>query len=349
MTAGMASRPAEREALGEFLAVATTSPSALLIDGEAGIGKTTVWLAGLEQARHRGFQVLAARAVAAESVLAYASLADLLTGVDQDTWADLPEPQRIAIDRLLLREQTADAVTDQRAVAAAFLSVIDRLTDYGPLLLAIDDLQWLDPSSQHVLAFAARRLSGPVGLLATVRTESESSGATAWLQLPRPDAVQRISVRPLSSRALPTVVRDALDRPVPRAAMARIHQVSAGNPFYAIELARAYADTVGETLPGTLAALVHTRIGSLDPAVHDVLLAAACLATPTVEQVGNAAATDQDRAIELLEAAERHGIIAIEGNRVRFTHPLLATGVYAHASPTQRRLMHRRLAGVVDE
>src|SRR6187200_2494505 len=96
MTAGLASRPAEEEALGAFLAAATNSPSALLVDGEAGIGKTTVWLAGLKQAREHGFRVLSAHAVSAESVLAYASLADLLTDVDQDIWADLPESQRIA-------------------------------------------------------------------------------------------------------------------------------------------------------------------------------------------------------------------------------------------------------------
>ena len=75
MTAGLASRPAEEEALGAFLAAATNSPSALLVDGEAGIGKTTVWLAGLKQAREHGFRVLSAHAVSAESVLAYASLA----------------------------------------------------------------------------------------------------------------------------------------------------------------------------------------------------------------------------------------------------------------------------------
>jgi DNA-binding CsgD family transcriptional regulator len=349
MTAGMASRPAEEEALGEFLAAATISPSALLVDGEAGIGKTTVWLAGLEQAREHGFRVLSARAVSAESVLAYASLADLLTDVDRDIWADLPEPQRVAVDRVLLREQTADGVTDQRAVSAAFLSVVDRLSDHGPLLLAIDDLQWLDPSTQHVLAFAARRLSGPVGLLATVRTGHDSSGSISWLHLPRPDTVHRISVRPLASRALHTVVKDELGHPIPRAAMARIHQISAGNPFYAIELARALTESVDEVLPGTLAELVRARIGSLDPAVHDVLLAAACLATPTVELVGEATTADHDRLIELLEAAERHGIVSIEGNRIRFTHPLLAGGVYTDASPTERKLMHRRLAGVVVE
>ncbi len=345
----MASRPPEEEALREFLDSASTAPSALLLDGEAGIGKTTVWLAGLKRARDRGFRVLSARAVNAQSMLAYAPLADLLTGLDPDTWADLPDPQRIAVDRVLRREQGADAVTDQRAVAAAFLSVVDRLADRGPLLLAIDDLQWLDPSTVHVIGFAARRLSGAVGVLATVRIEPDSGDATSWLQLPRPDALHRIAVRPLPSRALHAVVSEVLDRSIPRAAMARIHQMSAGNPFYAIELGRALLESAGEILPPTLAELVRARIGSLDPAVHDVLLAAASLAAPTVELVGAAVAVDHDRLIELLETAERHGIIAIEGNRIRFTHPLLASGVYADASPTQRREMHRRLAGVVDE
>ena len=349
MTRGMASRPSEEEALSEFLDCASSAPSALLVDGEAGIGKTTVWLAGLERARDRGFRVLSARVAHAESMLAYAPLADLLTGLDPDIWADLPGPQRIAVDQVLRREQAGDAVTDQRAVAAAFLSVVDRLAHHGPVLLAIDDLQWLDPSTVHVIGFATRRLSGAVGLLATVRTEPDGGDATSWVQLPRPDAIHRIAVRPLSSRALHAIVNDALDRSISRAAMARIHQVSAGNPFYAIELARALVDSAGDVLPATLAELVRVRIGSLDPAEHDVLLAAACVGSPTVELVGAATATDHDQLLELLDAAERHGIIFIEGNRIRFAHPLLASGVYTDASPTQRRLMHRRLADVVDE
>jgi DNA-binding CsgD family transcriptional regulator/tetratricopeptide (TPR) repeat protein len=345
----LASRPSEEEALSEFLHSASSAPSALLVDGEAGIGKTTVWLAGLQRARDRGFRVLPARAANAQSVLAYAPLADLLTGLDPDTWADLPDPQRIAVDRVLRREHAVDAVTDQRAVAAAFLSVVDRLANNGPVLLAIDDMQWLDPSTVHVIGFAARRLSGAVGLLATVRTEPDSGDSTSWLQLPRPDAIRRIAVRPLPSRALHTILTDVLDRSIPRAAIARIHQVSAGNPFYAIELGRALLESAGEILPATLAELVRARIGSLDPAEHDVLLAAACLASPTVELVGEATDIDHDQLIELLEAAERHGIIFIEGNRIRFAHPLLASGVYTDASPTQRRLTHRRLADVVDE
>ena len=135
-----------------------------MVEGEAGIGKTTLWLAGVEQARERGFRVLSAQPAAAESVQAYASLADLLS-IDPAAWAELPEPQRRAIDQVLLRTESDTPATDQRAVAAAFLSVIKRLADDSPVLLAIDDLQWLDPSSVHVLSFAVRRLTGPVGVL----------------------------------------------------------------------------------------------------------------------------------------------------------------------------------------
>src|SRR4051812_30545010 len=192
----MASRPAEEHALGEFLAAAATAPSALVVDGEAGIGKTTLLRAGLARASDRGFPLLSARAVEAATVLADAALAALLSDVESDTWGDLPNPQRVAIDRVLLRDQAADAVTDQRAVAAAFLSVVDRLTDSGPVLLAIDDLQWLDPSSVNVISYAARRLSGPAGLVATVPTGPPSSGTPSYMPPPRPDAIQRTPFHP---------------------------------------------------------------------------------------------------------------------------------------------------------
>src|SRR5690349_12322777 len=87
------SRPMERRTVDDFLASATVEPSALLIEGEPGIGKTTLWLAAVEQAKNRGFRVLYARAAAAESVLAYTALADLLDDIDAGAWADLPGPQ----------------------------------------------------------------------------------------------------------------------------------------------------------------------------------------------------------------------------------------------------------------
>ncbi|PXX08795.1 regulatory LuxR family protein [Mycolicibacterium moriokaense] len=337
--------------MGGFLDSAASQPSALLIEGEPGIGKTTLWLAAHELARERGFRVLSARAAAAESVLAYTALADLLDGVPAAAWAGLPDPQRSAVDQVLLRTDNGPA-TDQRAVAAAFLSVVEYLADDGPLLVAIDDLQWIDPSSTHVVAFAARRLSGPVGILGSVRTDAVSGTAGAWLQMPRPDAVNRIRLSPLGIQDLHAAVSTRLRQPFSRPAMGRIHALSGGNPFYAIELARAIAESapgVETSLPRTLAEVVRARIGSLDPNVHDALLAASCMASPTVELVSSATIGDDDMLVELLETAESRGIIAIDGNRIHFAHPLLARGVYTEAAPAQRRTMHRRLADIVDE
>ncbi|MGV0793333.1 ATP-binding protein [Mycolicibacterium sp. XJ1819] len=349
MSAGLASRPREQAAVAEFLDTAVRGPSALLIEGVAGIGKTTLWLATLDEARARGFQVLSTRAAEAESVLAYGALADMLCGVDPAAVGELPKPQRAAMQQMLAAGTSSGPPTDQRAVAAAFLSIVQGFAADGPVLLAVDDLQWLDPSSAHVLGYAARRLSGPVGVLGAVRTDDEGGDTVSWLQLRRPDAVHRIAMRPLSSRALLTVVAERLGRPVSRTKMARILEVSGGNPFYAIELARAAETSSDGLLPNSLAELVRARIEGLGPEVQEALLAAACLATPSVELVEDALGSGHDRVVESLEAAEHQGVIAIEGNRVRFTHPLLAAGVYTNASETQRRSMHRRLADVVDE
>ncbi|KUH93636.1 LuxR family transcriptional regulator [Mycolicibacterium acapulense] len=347
----MIGQSTHQHAVAAFLDAMALGPSALLIDGEPGIGKTTLWLAAVEQAQQRGFHVLSTRPAAAESVLAYTALADLLEEADTRAWADLPTPQLLAVDQVLLRADN-DAVTDQRAVAAAFLSVVERLSEDRPVLLAIDDLQWLDPSSKHVIAFAVRRLTGRTGLLASLRTESDDRAVDDWLQLSRPDAVNRIRLRPLNVQDLHQAVSTRLRRPFSRPTIGRIHQVSGGNPFYAIELARSLderAPGIDASLPRTLTDVVRTRLGSLDTDVHDALLAASCLAAPTVELVSKATTNDEDRLVELLEIAESKGIIAIDGNRIRFAHPLLASGVYTEASPGRRRSMHRRLAEIVDE
>lgn len=346
----MTSRPAQTATISSFLASSSAEPSALLIEGEPGIGKTTLWLAAVERARERGFRILAARAAAAESVLAYTVLADLFDDVDAALWPELPEPQRVAVDQVLLRADHGTP-TDQRAVAAAFLSVIERLSDNGPVLLAIDDVQWLDASTTHVVAFAARRLSGPVGVLGSVRTHDGGASA-AWLQMSRPDAVNRLRLHPMGIQDLHTAVSARLHRSFSRPTIGRIHEISGGNPFYAIELARTIDERVPgveTTLPRTLAELVRARIGKLDPDVGEAMLAASCMSTPTVELVSKATISDDDRVVELLELAEGKGIISIDGNRIHFAHPLLARGVYTEATPAERRAMHRRLADIVDE
>jgi DNA-binding CsgD family transcriptional regulator len=343
------SREVESRAVDEFLASVSSGPSALVVEGAAGIGKTTVWLAALERARELGFHVLSTRAVQTESVLAYGSLAAMLEALDDAEFAALPPPQRLAIDRVLLRVDSDGPMTDQRAVVAAFRSVVERLAERSPMLVAIDDLQWLDPPSRQIIASVAKRLSGPIGVLAAVRDEPDSEGFGSLFELRHPDRIRHVRVRPLSLGALHAVLSERLGRSFSRPTIRRIQEFSGGNPFYALELGRAMGDEAwrdGTALPNTLADLVRARLASLTAGSRKALLAAACLATATVELI--ARATDSD-VVAVLDEAESKGIVQIDGHRVNFTHPLLTRGVYTDASPVDRRAMHRRLGEIVEE
>lgn len=324
-------------------------PSALVIEGEAGIGKTTLWLAACEKARARGDHVATTRPSEAESVLAYAGIADLLGDVDTDLIEALPQLQRLAVNRVMLREGAEGPATDQRILAAAVVAVLDALSRDAPVLLAIDDVQWLDNSSRAVVAFVARRLSGRVRILVTERCDPLQGTTTAWLKLSGLDEVARLRLGPVSLGALHALILRKLDRSFSRAAMVRIAEISGGNPFYALELARAMDGqnpTAQAGLPSTLAELVRVRLGRLDGDVRKVLLAVASVAAPTVDLLARVNDATVEHIVELLEGVETDGIIGIEGNRIRFSHPLLARGIYGDATPASRRAMHRALAAI---
>lgn len=337
MSVEIVGRDAELAAVEGFLDSTRDGPAALVLEGDAGIGKTTLWQAAVVRAGERGFRVLAARPGPAEAQLSHASLADLLGGVEQAVLDCLPGPQRRAVDAVLLRGDSLDVATDRRATGAALLSVVERLADDSPVLLAIDDLQWVDTSSAQAVDFTARRLAGRVGVLTAART-----GECARPEVTDPSRVERLPVGPLSLGALHGMLHSRLGRSFPRPTMVRIHQVSGGNPFYAIELARG---TDGATLPRSLTGLLDARIDGVDVAVRAALSTVAALAEPTVNVVRHAVGADADR---LLADAERADLIRLDGHRIRFTHPLLAAACYAAASASDRRATHRRLAAVVD-
>ena len=341
------SRQAEERALAEFMDAVSHRPCALIIEGDPGIGKTTLWRDAVDRARQRGFRVLTSRAALAESVLAYTALADLLSAVDESVWADLPAPQQQGLEAALLLRRDDAEPTDPRAVAAAFVAVIERLAAQGPVMVAIDDLQWLDTSSANVVAFAARRLPNGTAVLCTTRTEQ----AVSRLQLPSPDGVRRIPMQPLTVGELHQVLMLRLGASVPRPMLLRIHEISGGNPFFAVELAREIRTyRITElSLPDSLSDLVSSRISHVGADAEDALLAMASLPDPTVQMVAQATGTTPNRLIELLGAAETHAVVAIDGNRVHFTHPVLAHGVYSGTPPRRRREMHRRLAELVIE
>jgi tetratricopeptide (TPR) repeat protein len=349
MDHGVVCRTGELGAIAEFLTSVCARPSGLTIEGEAGIGKTTLWSAATEQARERGACVLSARAGQAESAMRYAAVADLLSDVESSVLVRLPTLQRAAVDRVLVRGGEDGPETDERTVAAAFLAIVEMLAADAPVLLAVDDIQWLDPSSRAVVTFAARRIKGPVGVLVTERHEPGRLTAMTCLRVGAKNAIGRIHLGPLSFGGLHTLISERLGRSLPRPTMERIAEVSQGNPFYALELALAVngrSPIAQHALPRTLAELVRSRIGDLDGDVRDVLLAAACVTDPTVDLLARAKGITATETVALLEEAESKGIVGIEGHRVRFAHPLLARGVYTDARPSRRRKMHRTLAQV---
>ncbi|MGE2733424.1 LuxR C-terminal-related transcriptional regulator [Mycolicibacterium vaccae] len=336
----------EERAVAELLQRALSRPAALVFEGEAGIGKTTQWLKGLDEARQCGFAVLSARIGQAESVLAYAAVADLLGDLEPEVFDGLPELQRLALDRVLFRAGDDGPPTDQWVVAAGLVSVLEGLAIRAPVLIGIDDVQWLDPSSVAVLTVAVRRLRGRVGILATERREPGEATAQACLQVGA-DGPTRIRLRPCTVSALHAMITDRLGRTLSAPSMTRIAEVSGGNPLFALELARAMDERTPDAdlrMPGTLADLVRIRTGELSGDVRDVLLAAASVAQPTVGLLARACDCTPDHVAACLASAERDGVVVVDDGRVRFTHPLLARGVYAEAPPARRRQMHRVLA-----
>ncbi|MBO0687798.1 MAG: ATP-binding protein, partial [Candidatus Dormibacteraeota bacterium] len=324
MPADLVGRQTEFRAIHRFLDQVGEGPAALLLEGEAGIGKTTLWQAGTAEAHRRGYRVLTSRPGAAEARLSYAGLADLLAGVGRELIKRLPEPQRRGLE-VALMEREPDAVgADVRAIATGLLSLLGILAGEAPVLIAIDDLQWLDRPSGQVVGFAARRLSGPVGILASARTGEETTGAAEAL-LPDSNGTQRLQIGPLSAGPLQELLRERSGSSLTRPALSRVGELSGGNPFFALELARTLAPgstwDAGAGLRGTPADVVGARMEGLETPVREALLAVAALADPSVDVVERA--VDQD-ATTSLEQAEQLDLVEIARGRVRFTHPLLA-------------------------
>jgi ATP/maltotriose-dependent transcriptional regulator MalT len=331
---------------------ADDGPRVMVVEGEAGIGKTTLWTSACDDARGRGSRVMTSRPSEAESVLAYAGVADLLADVGTDVIDALPDLQQLAVNRVLLRADADGPATDQRVVSAAVVAVLDALSADAPVLLAIDDVQWLDTSSKAVVAFVARRLAGRVKILFTERCEPLQGTTTSWLKFGGLDEVEVVRLGPVTLGALHALILRKLDRSFSRAAIVRIVEISGGNPFYALELARAMdgqtpASAAG--LPNTLADLVRVRLGRLDADVRHVLLAVAAVAAPTVDLLARVTDSTPAQVVEVLKGVETDGVISIDGNQVRFAHPLLARGIYGDATPSSRRAMHRALAAIEEQ
>lgn len=346
-------RDVELAALREFLDADRELPAALILDGEAGIGKTTLWHAGIEiaQASH---QILVAPAASSEAEFPFALLSDLLGERAVQALPKLPLPQRRALEVALLLAEPGERVPHPRAIATAFLNVVRLLAVEAPVLVALDDSQWIDLPSRRVLEFLVRRLEGePVALLVARRTEREESPPLGLARAFAEERLTEVRIGPLSLGALHEVLRARLGLTFARPTLRRIAEASGGNPFFALEIARAVSRSgrridAGEPLPipETLDDLVSDRITGLPAETREALLVAALAAAPTVELVGAALPDDP---WECLRPALEAEVIEIDRKQIRFTHPLLASATEARADLGQRRDIHRRLAAVVSE
>jgi DNA-binding CsgD family transcriptional regulator len=321
-------------------------PGVVVLAGEAGIGKTTLWLAGIDSADGRGYRVVSSRPAEAETGLAFAGLADLLGDAAGEVVPGLPPVQRRALEAALLVGESVEA--DERAVAAAFLGALRLLASESPLCLAVDDVQWLDAASLAALRFALARLEGePVAALLAVR-----GSVPDWLRRALPEErLRTVEVGGLSVGAIHELLRTRLGATFPRPTLIRLWETSGGNPFFALELAGALQRrggtlAAGEELPipSNLGELLHERVDGLGGAAFEVARAVAALAEPTVPVVEYAVGRRFDAGLAEALAAR---ILELDGERLRFTHPLLGSAVAARQTPARRRSLHARLAEIV--
>jgi DNA-binding CsgD family transcriptional regulator len=342
----MFGRDRELDAGGRFLKSIAHGSACLVLDGEAGIGKTTIWRELVARAAASGYRVLSCRPAATEVTLSFAGLTDLLSEIDPSLLSDLPSPQRHALDVALLQAAPGAGPLEPRAVFAGFCSALFALAADGPLLVAVDDLQWLDRPTQAALEFAMRRVRNhPVGFLCAMRSGANSNVAPGLDRLLAESGAERAELGPLSVGALHQLVLERLDRALPRPTVVRLATAARGNPFYALEIAREllrggrYAASEPFPVPDDLSVLLAERIERLPPATQEQLLLVASLAIAPLAIL--------DR--ESLEPAEEAGLIEIAGRTASFTHPLFSAAVYGSATAIRRQELHRRLARLVSD
>jgi DNA-binding CsgD family transcriptional regulator len=313
---------------------------ALVIHGEAGIGKTALLSYAVESAAD--IRVLQAAGVESEMELAFAALhqlcAPLLGSMEQ-----LPPPQRDALEVAFGR--TVGPAPDRFLVGLAVLTLISGAAEERPLLCVVDDAQWLDDVSAKTLAFIARRLlAEPVGLLVAARAPPEDFQGLPELQL--------LGLGNADARAL---LRSAVVFRLDERVSDRIVVETRGNPLALLELPRGLSveqlaggfgllDAPRQALPTRLEQSFQRRVEATPAAARLLLLVAAAEPVGDPLVVWRAAAR---LGIDVADADATDGLLTIEES-VKFRHPLVRSAVYRCASVDERRSAHLALAEAAD-
>ena len=352
-----------------------------VLTGSSGIGKTAVMDALGASAHQRGERVLRVSGAETERWISFAGLAELLGQMPEEYVAELPEPQRAAVNAVLLRGRSAGSSSRVRlARRLAWHALLERCAGASPVLILIDDAQWLDAASADVIAFAARRTAGRrIRAVVAERwpdreDESKAELADEGADLPgdaevesgswrvtmlrggRPPRASALAPAPVTELAVPPLgpadLAELLDLyGLPARTASKLHADSGGNPYLALALAGAFADNTSAVwrpapLPQRIHALLQDRVGALPVEVRETLLTAALATRPTVELLLRAGRVDADHDIRLAAAA---GLLVTDGSVVRFTPPAVATVVAESVTANHRSAVHTGLSTVVTD
>ncbi|MET8682016.1 AAA family ATPase [Streptomyces sp. NPDC004647] len=334
MLLGRTTEQAELEGL--VTAARDGRSGALVVRGEAGIGKTALldWVA--RSASGPGLRVMRVTGIEPEADLAFGGLVQLLWPV-QDRLGALPFPQAGALRAVLGSGQTRGR--DRFLTGLAVLTLLADLAEEGPVLCLIDDAQWLDQATAEALLFAARRLAAE-GVAMLFATREEGFAAPGLTEL-RPSRLDRgEATRLLAEYGLPPALRD------------QVIAESSGNPLALIEFAAAQRDHPSGSMPLPVADRVlssfRAQIGRLPERTRLTMLIAAAEGRGDLPLLLRAA---QQLGVGLddLEDAERAGLIQVTESTVAFRHPLIGTAAYQGAVLARRIAVHRALAEAAEE
>ncbi|MFD8722334.1 AAA family ATPase [Streptomyces sp. NPDC059629] len=344
-------RSADLEFFGELrrrLADGGTG-TAVLLEGPAGVGKTALLEAAAGGARASGFRVLRFAGVESEVTLAYSGLHQLLFGM-RDGFDRLPPGQRAVLEGVL-GSSVAQAPPERFAASVAVLEALRRTAEDGPVLVVVDDVQWLDRASGDVLEFVARRLSGlPVDLLVAGRAGHAHA-------LDRHGLLRR-RVETLDERSAAALLRAAHPGLAPHACE-RLLREAAGNPLALLELPAlltreqftgAAALPLSLPVDDRLEALFAPRLRELPAATLELLLVAALEGTGGLRTIWAAYPGGMEAADAALPAAEEAGLVRVDARagRLVFRHPLVRSAVIRSCRPGRRRAAHRALAEALE-
>src|SRR6188472_3991961 len=299
------------------------SPGVLVLEGAAGVGKTTLLLEAIERASARKWTVLRSRPAEVEHSFVFAGLRDLLRDIAVDARDRLPEVQRQAL-AVALAEDEPGPTAEAGVVGVAVLGLLEALAAERPLVVAIDDLQWLDEATGAAVVYAFRRLAEPARLLVACRGVAGGPLPFALQQALDRRSLARCEIGPLSEGAVRRLLRLRLGLDLSRRELHAVYEACAGNPFFALELGRSglELDESGKVLlPRSLQDVVSERLAALPASTRAALVSVAALADPSEDVLARVGMRSE------LGPAFEADVLEVENGLLRFAHPLFRSAV----------------------